>query len=241
LTQVGVHFERIEQQRAHEYVAEQLRRHIGLGLVVAGEPFPPERELAKMFGVGRATIQHALRLLEADQLIESRRGRTGGTFVIGPRRDEQGLERLLDGLRATRDQIESAVVFRRIVEEATARLAAEHAEPGDIEAIEAANRGMNEAETELELHRYDTEFHLQVARAGHNELLYQAVERARLLLNSALLAQPETAMWHERIDNEHLAVIAAVKERDAARARREMATHLEHSEQGIRALLAALR
>jgi GntR family transcriptional regulator, transcriptional repressor for pyruvate dehydrogenase complex len=241
LTQVGVHFERIEQQRAHEYVAEQLRRHIGLGLVVAGEPFPPERELAQMFGVGRATIQHALRLLEADRLIESRRGRTGGTFVIGPERDEQGLERLLDELRETRGEIESAMVFRRIVEEATARLAADHAEPADIEAMEAANRGMNEAETELELHRYDTEFHLQVARAGHNELLYQAVERARLLLNSALLAQPESEIWHERIDNEHLAVIAAVKERDATRARQEMATHLEHSEQGIRALLAALR
>jgi GntR family transcriptional repressor for pyruvate dehydrogenase complex len=241
LTQVGVHFERIEQQRAHEYVAEQLRRHIGLGLVVAGEPFPPERELAQMFGVGRATIQHALRLLEADRLIESRRGRTGGTFVIGPERDEQGLERLLDELRETRGEIESAMVFRRIVEEATARLAADHAEPADIEAMEAANRGMNEAETELELHRYDTEFHLQVARAGHNELLYQAVERARLLLNSALLAQPESEIWHERIDNEHLAVIAAVKEHDATRARQEMATHLEHSEQGIRALLAALR
>jgi GntR family transcriptional repressor for pyruvate dehydrogenase complex len=222
-------------------VAEQLRRHIGLGLVVAGEPFPPERDLAKMFGVGRATIQHALRLLEADRLIESRRGRTGGTFVIGPQRDEQGLERMLNELRRTRGEIETAMIFRRIVEEATARLAAEHAEPADIEAMETANRGMNDAEAELDLHRYDTEFHLRVARAAHNDLLYEAVEQARLLLNSALLAQPESEVWHERIDNEHLAVIAAVKQQDPARARKAMATHLEHSEQGIRALLAALR
>jgi DNA-binding FadR family transcriptional regulator len=241
VAQIGVQFERIEQQRAHEYVAEQLRRHIGLGLVVAGEPFPPERELAKMFGVGRATIQHALRLLEADRLIESRRGRTGGNFVIGPQRDEEGLKRLLDELRGTRADIESAMTFRRIVEEATARLAAEHAEPADIDAMEVANAGMNDAETELELHRHDTDFHLQLALASHNALLYQAVERARLLLNSAILAQPESELWHERIDNEHRAIIAAVKKQDATRARAEMAQHLEHSEQGIRALLAALR
>jgi GntR family transcriptional regulator, transcriptional repressor for pyruvate dehydrogenase complex len=237
----GVQFAPIEQQRAHEYVAEQLRRHIALGLVGVGEPFPPERELARMFGVGRATIQHALRMLEAERLIESRRGRTGGTFVIGPRRDEQGLGRLLDELRETRAQIEAAVVYRRIVEEATARLAAEHADAGDIAAMEAANTGMNDAETELELHRHDTEFHLRLARASKNELLYEAVERARLLLNSALLAQPESELWHGRMDREHRAVIDAVTRRDPRRAEQAMANHLDHSEQSVRALLAALR
>jgi DNA-binding FadR family transcriptional regulator len=236
-----VRFERIEQMRAHEYVAEQLRRHIGLGVVGVGEPFPPERELAKMFGVGRLTIQQALRLLEADRLIESRRGRSGGTFVIGPQRDAQGLQRLLDELRATRGRIEEALVFRRTVEEATARLAAQAALDGDIEAMEAAYAAMREAESELTLHRCDTDFHLQVARGSRNDLLYESVARARLLLNSAILAQPESELWHERIDREHSAIIAAIRKRDPKRASREMTAHLHHSEQGIRATLAALR
>ena len=53
-------FERIQQLRAHEYVAEQIRRHISLRLIKPGEALPAERELAGMFGVGRPTIQHAL-------------------------------------------------------------------------------------------------------------------------------------------------------------------------------------
>jgi len=58
----GLRFERIHQVRAHEYVAEQIRRHIALRLIKPGEALPAERELAGMFGVGRPTIQHALRL-----------------------------------------------------------------------------------------------------------------------------------------------------------------------------------
>ena len=74
-------FERIHQLRAHEYVAEQIRRHIALRLIKPGESLPAERDLAGMFGVGRPTIQHALSLLEAAGLVEARRGRRGGTFI----------------------------------------------------------------------------------------------------------------------------------------------------------------
>jgi DNA-binding FadR family transcriptional regulator len=41
----AVRFDPIQPQRAHEYVAEQIRRHISLRLVLAGEALPPEREI----------------------------------------------------------------------------------------------------------------------------------------------------------------------------------------------------
>jgi DNA-binding FadR family transcriptional regulator len=222
-------------------VADQLRRHIGLGLVAAGETFPPERELARMFGVGRATIQYALRLLEAERLIESRRGRGGGTFVIGPQRDAQGLERLLFELHLNREEIQQALAFRRVVEAGAVRLTCEQARPEELDAIQAANEAMERAVSELEFHRADTEFHLLIAKASHNDLLYASVERARLLLNSAILAQPESELWHDRIIKEHKAIIRAVRDRSPQRATRAIGTHLTHSEQGIRALLAVLR
>jgi len=236
-----VEFEPIAQQRAHEYVAEQMRRHIGLGLVGAGEAFPPERELARLFGVGRATIQHALRLLEAEGLVESRRGRTGGTFVIGPPRDADGMARLLLDLRLSKQKVEEALVYRRVIELAGVKLAAERADAEELARITAAIEGMRAAETELDFHRHDTDFHLQIARASHNELLSEGVERSRLLLNDAILAQPESDMWHERIDREHTAIQAAIEAGDPKRASRAMKVHLEHSEQSVRAVIAALR
>ena len=77
VSRAPVEFEPIQQLRAHEYVAEQIRRHIALRLIRPGESLPSERELATLFGVGRPTIQQAMGLLEADHLVEARRGRRG--------------------------------------------------------------------------------------------------------------------------------------------------------------------
>src|SRR5206468_4015826 len=101
-----------------------IRRHIALRLVGPGDPLPSERELAAMFGVGRPTIQHALRVLEADRLVEARRGRRGGTFVLEPSEDERVMEELVTRLLRRRDRLEELLGYRRVIDPAVARVAA---------------------------------------------------------------------------------------------------------------------
>jgi GntR family transcriptional repressor for pyruvate dehydrogenase complex len=239
-SQSGVNFEPIEPLRAHEYVAEQIRRHIGLGLIGAGQSLPPERELAKMFGVARATIQAALRLLEADRLIVSRRGRGGGTFVVEPLEDDAERERSRLEIRLSREQIEDALRYRRVVEEGAARFAAERPSPEDVAKLRVINEQMANSETEREFHRLDTEFHVGIAIASHSDLLKTGIEQSRLLLNDAIFAQPETDVWHDRICREHNSIIGAIENGDPKRAVRVMRNHLAHTEKGVGALITAL-
>src|SRR3989440_2700752 len=117
-------FAPIQQLRAHEYVAEQVQRHIALRLIGPGESLPSERELAATFGVGRPTIQHALRLLEADRLVETRRGRNGGTFVAAPTSDGGALDDLMARVLRQRPQLEEVLAYRRLIEPRVAREAA---------------------------------------------------------------------------------------------------------------------
>jgi DNA-binding FadR family transcriptional regulator len=233
-------FAPIQQPRAHDYVYEQLSRHIGLGLIGVGEPLPTERDLATTFGVGRTTIQRAIGMLEEQHLVETRRGRLGGTFVLGQRSDENGLGRLLAELRETSKQVGDALVLRRVAEGATAQIAAEEATEAELAEMEASIERMTTADTELGFHRYDTEFHLQVAHSTHNSLLYETVERSRLLLNNAILVLPESTLWHARIEREHQAIIDAVRGGDGEAAKRLMGEHLQHTEMSIRAMLIAL-
>jgi DNA-binding FadR family transcriptional regulator len=67
---------------AFEITVARLAQAIKLGLVAVGERLPPERELAERLQVSRVTLREAIRALREAGYLESRRGRTGGTFVL---------------------------------------------------------------------------------------------------------------------------------------------------------------
>ena len=237
----AVRFERLEQQRAHEYVAEQIRRQIVLRLIPSGQALPTERDLAMRFGVGRATVQQAIRLLVNDHLVESRRGRHGGgNFVLGPDEDRAGVDLILARLRRRRDQVEDALAYRRAVEPAVAALAAAARSEADLRTLAEINAAAVAAQTDVEFMQADTEFHFALAEASGNRLFREAVEKIRLELNDAMSALPESPVWHERSACQHEAILNAVREQDRDSAALAMETHIAHTQQSVEALLSAL-
>jgi len=91
-------------------------------------------------------------------------------------------------------------------------------------ATPAASPGVSSTRcsAEFDYRGLDTAFQLQIARVSRNSLLEDGVERARLLLNDAILAQPESAAWHERVHREHESILAALRAHDPERAARAM-------------------
>jgi DNA-binding FadR family transcriptional regulator len=234
-------FAPIQQLRAHEYVAEQVQRHIALRLIGPGESLPSERELAATFGVGRPTIQHALRLLEADRLVETRRGRNGGTFVAAPASDAGALDDLMARVLRQRQELEELLVYRRVIEPRVAREAARIRRREDLAAMSNAIEAMSRASSEPDYMRHDTEFHLSVAQATRNRYLLSAIEDVRLRLNDAMSLLPESDTWHRRLSGEHEAIAAAISSRDAEAAEQAMDLHVAASELSVRALLSAIK
>jgi len=236
----NVHFEPIDQPRAHEYAAEQIRRQISLRLIPTGQPLPPERELARMFGIGRATVQQAIRILEAEGLVQRRRGRAGGTFIVGPISPRGSKRRLLSRLREERPVLLDALAFRLSVEPEIAAVAAVTRTDDDLSALRAAWERAASALDDAEFMRFDSQFHLAMGRATHNRFFVDAAERLRLALNQALMALPESALWHARSNAEHRRILAAIEAREPARARSALRAHVANTEVSIRALLRAL-
>src|SRR5712691_7348558 len=73
--------ERIEPSPVYELVVERIRRAIHIGTYVPGDRLPPERALAEQLGVSRTTVREAIRVLEGQGYVETRRGSTGGLTV----------------------------------------------------------------------------------------------------------------------------------------------------------------
>ena len=63
-------------------IAESIRNQIATGELQPGDRLPAERELVETFSVARMTVRRSLDILQLEGLIERRRGRSGGTFVL---------------------------------------------------------------------------------------------------------------------------------------------------------------
>ena len=106
-----------------EEALEQILQVVRLGLVPGGERLPSERELADRLGISRVTLREVLKVLQDQGLVESRRGRYGGTFVVA-RTDAPGEDELRRRLKGV--DVEDALRFREVLEVGAAGLCAAH-------------------------------------------------------------------------------------------------------------------
>jgi DNA-binding FadR family transcriptional regulator len=232
----SIAFRPVRSGNAFEETVEQLLRTVKLGAVPPGRRLPSERELAGMLNVSRDTLREAIRALAAEGIVESRRGRSGGTYVlkIPEATTTGGLRGAVDGLP---DGLEDTLVFRRAVETGAAAAAAGRAlEPAQRRLL---TERLIEAESAgLEDYRLaDTRFHLAVAELTGSGTLAAAVGEARLRINALLDAIPmlEVNLKHSAAQHERIA--AAVLGGDPEAAGRAMAEHLEGTEVLLRGFL----
>jgi DNA-binding FadR family transcriptional regulator len=113
-----------------EQVAQRLVDAITLGVLHPGERLPSEPELARRFGVALTTAREGLGILRDAGLIETRRGREGGSFVTTV---EIPYESLVTSRleRLSRVELFDLAVYFSAIGEACAERAADRASQDD--------------------------------------------------------------------------------------------------------------
>src|SRR6187551_2517051 len=81
-----------------ELVEQRLTDAIELGLLSHGEKLPSESEMARQFGVATVTAREALEALREKGLVETKRGRDGGSFVTSENTRSTSIERRVQQL-----------------------------------------------------------------------------------------------------------------------------------------------
>jgi GntR family transcriptional repressor for pyruvate dehydrogenase complex len=177
-------------------------------------------------GVSRPSLRSGLRTLQAMGIVNARRG--AGTFIVeGPPQLGKGPLQFLAALHGfTLDQIYEA---RRLLEVGASGLAAERAQGEHIAAMADEIAGMFATleDPQAFLH-HDLGFHRAVAAGSCNPILATIIGTLTEIiwdtgrLNMEGFSLRESAETHRRI-------YAAIKSKNADRARREMTQHLEHA------------
>jgi DNA-binding FadR family transcriptional regulator len=231
----------VREGNAFEETVERLLTLIKLGVVGPGERFPAERELAAHLGISRLTLREAISELQRAGYVESRRGRSGGTFVTGapPAPDRGELRRLAI---QEHDKLADALTFRLAVEtgaaEALARLVGQSAVRLEAPQVLLARLAEVNGACPQDYRRMDTLFHLSIAELTGSGLLTAACGDARMRLNDLLNAIPVLQRNIDHTARQHTAIVNAILAGDAGRARQATAEHLEGTAALLRGFLA---
>jgi len=208
--------------RAFEHILGELEASISAGALEAGDRLPPERDLAARYGVSRASVREAIRVLEAMGIVSVRRGAEHGVVLMQePGNAFQPVLRLLVALRHV--SLDDAIEFRVMVEAGAARSLAAIGDPdgalaGLLDRMEAPGVA------QPEFHALDATFHVKLVRTAGNALL-NLVEDAvdgllrKIVTDLASIARdweairPQLIAEHRAI---HDAIVAGEGERAAA-------------------------
>jgi GntR family transcriptional repressor for pyruvate dehydrogenase complex len=197
-----------------EEVVQRVSHAIQLGLFVDGEQLPPETEFAAQLGVSAMTLRESLATLRQQGLVETRRGRAGGTFVRCPAAPPVGV--LRERLRGmTTSALRDLVDEQLAVSGAAARLAAARAAGPDVRRLHALVRQLSGATSLGPQIRADSRFHIEVARTAQSERLTRLEVELQTQLGELLWLPPEVATTAVAGGAEPLDPVAAAAEHAA--------------------------
>ena len=215
----------VAKTKLHEQIVNQVQALIEKGRLKHGDQLPPERELASIFKVSRHTVREAIRILEQKKILRSRPG--SGTFII--LEDESSVvEFMVRAIFREKNTLSEIFQFRELLEPQIAGLAARNATQKNISVLEdILEKQKLELGNTIESKELDEKFHLALAKATGNSVLFQVVELfGHILLKSR--HEDSQSPYRNKLSIEgHNKILDAIKDADSRAANKLMAGHLD--------------
>lgn len=227
----------VRSGNAFEEAIQRIMQAIKLGAVTTGERLPPERTLAKRLGISRVTLREALRVLTDAEMVESRRGRSGGTFITYEPDDDVAIGGATQTEPSTED-LEDTLVLRAVLEPGAAELAASRPLADEARAFLQERLDAVTTTSSRHTHRMaDSRLHLAIAELTGSVSLIAAVADAQMKLDGLLGAIPVLPHSTERSHAQHGAIVQAILAGRPDDARQAMTDHVRGTAALLRGFL----
>lgn len=193
-----------------------------------GDRLPTERELCARHGVARNTVRRALQSLEERKLIVRHVGR--GTFKTGVAAQDSSDAFELD--RSERFSPADVMECRLIFEPGLVSQVVARATKADLDRMAECLKQGEASKSLAEFEHWDGELHDAIAVATHNSIaitMYRSLAKVRRQASWGMLkARTMTPDRMQKLQAEHSAIVAALRERDQSEAHALLRRHLLH-------------
>lgn len=225
-----LHRRPLTRKKLSEMVEEELEQMIRRREFAEGEQLPSERELMAFFNVGRPSVREALAALKRKGLVQISNGERAR--VCRPSADTiiSELSGMAKDFLSRPGGIAHFEQLRLFFESSLVRYAAEHATDEQIAKLEKALEVNSQSLDDNALFiRSDVAFHRVLAEIPDNPI-FMAIHVALLdWLIAARPTVPEKALHeHNNVSyQQHIAIVEAIRARDADGADRALTAHLQ--------------
>lgn len=198
-------------------VVARISAAIGLGVMTDGEQLPSEIDLATQLGVSTVTLREALAVLREQGLVETRRGRGGGSFVRASA-DAVNIRALARLQELTVEELRDLGDEHFAIAGAAAVLAARRAVGADVARLRALTTRLADSDDPIRSRRADSRFHIEVAVCSQSARLTRSEVNLQAELSSMIwLPQLELAPRTQAV--RHAALVDAIAAEDETTAR----------------------
>lgn len=208
------------------YHAGLIATAISLGELSVGDRLPSESELAEDLGIAVATVRKSLAELRDDGLVETLRGRSGGTFVVQvPFPSDEQVRQYLAGI--TLVNLRDFGDERTTISRGLVNFACQRIQQGSISSLYAAADRFLQAEDPSSRARDYSRFHTEIALAAQSPRLLQHQMRLLSEISSLLWSQGGAGMLPEDVERDHEELIQALERRDPDAAKQTIQRHVQ--------------
>lgn len=207
---------------------KKFRDLIVMGKLPAGMVLPNENVMSELLGVGRSSLREAYTALALSGFIVRSKS---GTCI---NKTEDMINSAPFNMLIESSKPGDILEFRFMLEAENASYAAKRATDEDINKIEESYNKMISFKNDIESFAYyDAEFHMNVAKAAHNDLLYNIMQASfetirRIVKQAGINAYSKKWGFMDVVIKVHGDLLKSIKERDYATAYTIMKEHISY-------------
>ena len=229
MTQARQNFRKLHNSNKIERLIRALQDYIIDSGMEPGMPIMAEREMASRFGVGRYSLREALRVAQAQGLIEVKQGCRPRVAKPSAQAATQFISLYMRRSRQTLTQLVEARIY---VESGIASCAARRRTKTHVQALSDTIAHMKNHRHNIKycINR-DIEFHNILLQAAGNEIFEIILQPVAALLRKS--REKTMAVNAGRAISGHQAILEAVRARNPDQAEQAMRNHLSMAQEDI--------
>jgi GntR family transcriptional regulator, transcriptional repressor for pyruvate dehydrogenase complex len=212
-----------------ELVAAKIKELIFSERVIEGARLPSERDLAGQLKISRTVVREALGSLEQSGLIEIRRGRTAGAYVVN-NLHKPLYHSTVNMMKSGRIGIRQFVEARKAIECFGLRQAAGKVTAEDLNRLDETNNDfLRNPDDPLNSMDANSRFHLILSELAGNPLLTMMLHSLLDLMAERSFGNPVGPRFRKEVHKVHTEIVEAMRQNDWDQAEQLLAKNIDQT------------